>query len=93
VFVATDETPYLAMVGNNGPGAITATFSQGAASSVAFQCTNVQYDNAKVTRGKSYVEIEATWQAVLNTTDVGASGGMSPALVTVLNSLPTGTFG
>jgi hypothetical protein len=92
-FVAVDETPYTALAGNSGPGPITATFSQGANASVAFQCSNVQYDDVKVTRGKSYVEVEATWQAILNSTDAGASGGLSPALVTVINSLAAGTFG
>lgn len=92
-FVANDETAYLALTGNNGPGVLTATFSQGAASSVAFTASNVQYDDVKITRGKSYVEIEATWQAILNSTDVGASGGLGPSTVTVVNALPTGTFG
>lgn len=91
-FVANDETAYLAMAGNTGPGAVTATFSQGASSSIAFQCTNVQYDDAKIVRGKSYVEVEASWKAILNTTDVGTSGGLSPALATLINAVPASTY-
>lgn len=92
-FVANDESAYTALTGNSGPGVITAGFSQGANAQVNFTASNVQYDTVKITRGKSYVEVEATWQAILNATDVGASGGLGPSTVTVINSLPSGTFG
>lgn len=91
-FVAVDESPFLAYLNNTGPGALSATFQQGVNSIVKFVCTNTQYDDAKVTRGKAYVEIEASFKAILNSTDVGASAGLSPIAVSITNSLPSATY-
>lgn len=91
-FVAIDESPYTAYANATSPGALTLAFSQGAAAQINFTVSSPQYDDVKVTRGKAYVEWEATFKAVLNTTDVGASGGFGPGTVQLINALPTGTF-
>jgi hypothetical protein len=91
-FVAIDESPYTAYASGTTPGALSLVFSQGANAEISFALTQPEYDDVKITRGKSYMEWEATFKAVLNSTDVGASGGFGPATVTVINALPTGTF-
>ena len=48
--------------------------------------------DAKVTRGKSYAEIELTYVADGNVTDAGASGGYSPIKATLQNASPSGTY-
>lgn len=91
-FVAIDETPYTAYSGGTTPGIITLGFNQGANAQLNFTISSPQYDSVKKNSGKTYVEWEATFKAVLNSTDVGASAGLGPATVTVINALPSGTF-
>jgi hypothetical protein len=92
-FVAVDESPYTAYANGTSPGILTLGFSQGANAQVNFAVSSPQYDDVKITRGKAYTEFEATFKGVLNATDVGASGGFGPATASVVNALPTGTFG
>ena len=59
---------------------------------VKVQMSKVQYVLGTVNRGKDFVQVDVTFDALANVTDVGATGGYSPALVTVKNLLPTGTY-
>lgn len=93
VFVAKDEAPYTQYAGNTTPGALVATFSQGANASIAFTASQPYWSDAKVTRGKSYAELEMSFTAVFNATDTGASAGFGPLTASVINTLPAGTFG
>lgn len=90
-FVAKDESPVVDYLAGTTK-ALLCSFSQGANASVALQMTQHHYDDAKVTRGKAYMEVETTGRAILNATDIGGSGGLSPLLATVVNALPTGTY-
>lgn len=92
-FVAKDESPVVDFLNNAEVSKVmTATFTQAAGQSLAFQMSAMHYDDAKLTRGKSYVEIETTGKAMLNTTDVGGSAGLSPTLITLTNAVTTGTY-
>ena len=90
-FIADSEGPLLDYLSGTSK-AFVATFSQGANASLAVQLSSNHYDDAKVTRGKAYVTVETTGQGVLNATDVGGSGGLSPILCTAINALPSGTY-
>jgi hypothetical protein len=52
---------------------------------IKFQMSNTLYKTLKPTRGKSYMEMPIEFDGKGNTTDIGASGGWGPALVTVQN--------
>lgn len=63
-----------------------------AATQVKTHCSTIAIEDAKVNRGKSYAELELTYVADANSTDVGASGGFSPIKVTLQNANPSGTY-
>lgn len=70
-------------------------FTQGAGAGLTqfkAHMTNANYDLAKPNRGKEWVEYEITYEAVMNSTDAGASGGTSPIKVTLQNALPAATY-
>jgi hypothetical protein len=70
-------------------------YAQGTGASltqVKTHCSTIRIEDAKVGRGKSYAELELTYTADGNSTDVGASGGFSPVKVTLQNANPTGTY-
>jgi hypothetical protein len=91
--VAQDESRILSYL-NDTQEAVVATFTQNASQSLAFQMTQHYHDDAKVTRGKSYIEVETTGRAMANATDATGTGGggLSPVLATLKNALPTGTY-
>ena len=53
------------------------------------QCT---LTDAQKSYGKSYIELDLTFEANANTTDVGASAGYSPMKATLQNALVSGTY-
>lgn len=67
-------------------------FTVGAAATlraIQFHMSNVLYTTGKPTRGKSYVELPLDFKADGNVTDVGASGGYGPIVVTLKNARST----
>lgn len=50
------------------------------------------YTLGEVKRGDEYVSSEYTLEALANTTDVGASGGYSPAKIQLQNAKPANTY-
>lgn len=50
---------------------------------VKLHCSDVIYTAVTHGRGKSYVELDSSFEAVANTTDKGVSGGFGPAVVTL----------
>jgi hypothetical protein len=54
--------------------------------------SQAQYTVAKIVRGKEYVTVEIDYKAVANTTDAGASGGLSPCKITLQNALAASTY-
>lgn len=59
---------------------------------VKFQFSKFNYDLAKPVRGKKWMEYEIDFEALGNTTDVGASGGYSLCKATLQNAKVSGTF-
>lgn len=70
-------------------------FQQGAGAALtqvklhASQCT---LTDAQKSYGKSYIELDLSFEANANTTDVGASNGYSPVKVTLQNASTSGTY-
>lgn len=83
-FYIDDDTELVRYLTNTQPS-LTLAFSTGGAAatltSIGFQATKAAYTNAKIIRSKEYVQCETEFEAVANTTDVGASGGYSPCIV------------
>jgi hypothetical protein len=94
-FVMEDDSQLTALYNNTQP-ALVATFSQGSGASqtsIAFQCTKAAYQTAMPERGKDYIAVPVTFEAILNTTDANTAGtGSSPIKVTIKNAKATGTY-
>lgn len=93
-FVMEADTELTRFLTNTQP-AIVFNWSQGAGASatqVQFTLTKGAYVAAAIDRGKDYVEIEATINALGNTTDAGATGGYSPVKWVLKNAKASGTY-
>lgn len=60
--------------------------------SLQLRMTKGVYTTGKIERGKDWVELPLTFEAVANTTDVGSSAGFSPIKATLKNLKVTGTY-
>jgi len=88
--IAEDETEFLRYTGGTS-AVLVVTFTQGTAS-ITITMSKVQYTNVQLKRGGPYAVYDVTFKAVQNTTDVGATGGYSPAKFVVVNSITSGTY-
>lgn len=80
---------------NNVQPSLDIAFSQGAGvtlNSVTLHMTSAAYITGAINRGKDYIGFDITYDAVANTTDVGATGGYSPIKATVASAKPAGTY-
>jgi hypothetical protein len=87
----TDLTRYL----TNTQPSLDIAFSQGTGASltkVQFTMTKCAFQVAKIDRSKDYVELDVTYKAIANTTDVGASAGYSPIKVVLQNAKATAVY-
>lgn len=87
----TDLNYYL----NNTQPSLALDWSVGAGSTATqlkLQMTKCAFKTGKVTRGKDYVEVEVSFSAIANTTDIGATSGYSPIKVTLKNAKASGTY-
>lgn len=66
--------------------------SGGTTQQVLLHASTCVFTDAKVTRGKAYVELEIPFTCDANTTDVGNSGGFSPLKATIQNAVVAGTY-
>ena len=82
--VASDETYYNYMRNNTQPQC-QIIFS-GGGSSFTIDMNSTAFETAKYTSGKELIEYAVTFKALLNSTNAGASGGLSQAKFTVQNS-------
>jgi hypothetical protein len=92
--VMEDDTQYLNYLNNSKPS-LDINFSQGtagAAVQVKLHMTKASFSNAEIGRGKDYIELSVDYDALANTTDIGASGGYSPIKATLQNAVATGTY-
>jgi len=55
-------------------------------------CQLAAYETTKINRGAEAVGYDATFKAVMNSTNAGASGCLSPIKVTVLNATAAATY-
>lgn len=77
------------------PTIIEATFAQGSGTtltSLELLCSQARITDAQETFGKTYIELDLTFDCEANSTDVGTSAGFSPVAATLKNALPTGTY-
>ena len=90
-FVMEDDSQ-LANYLNNSQPTLNIAHTISALDSLIFNVTNAAYQSAVVDRSKSYVQLTANFDAIANATDIGASGGLSPAKVTLANSVAANTY-
>lgn len=76
---------------NNTQPSLKLLWTSGA-SSLALFMTKAAYVAADAKRGKEWTQYEIKFNAIANTTDVGASGGFSPVKATLINTLVSGTY-
>ena len=87
----TDLNYYL----NNTQPSLDINFSQGSgatATQVKLTMTKCAFQVAKIDRSKDYVELDVTFKAIANSTDVGSSSGYSPIKVTLQNAKAASTY-
>ncbi|MFE9372248.1 phage tail tube protein [Streptomyces sp. NPDC006711] len=92
--VMEDDTQLLNYLNNSQPS-LDINYSQGAGAAavqVKLHMTKAAFTTADIDRGKDYIALSVDYEAVANTTDVGASSGYSPLKVTLQNALATGTY-
>ncbi|MFJ8437674.1 phage tail tube protein [Kitasatospora griseola] len=79
----------------NAKPALDFNFSQGAGASavqVKLHASKCAYSDAEISRGKDYIELSVTYEALANATDAGTSGGYSPCKITLQNAVTSGTY-
>jgi len=89
--VAEDDTEYSRYLNGDKP-TLDFTFALDANNSVVLHANAAKYTDAKLTRGGKYVQTEVEWEGVLNATDAGASGGLSPCKISAKNAKPANTY-
>lgn len=92
--VMEDDTKRAAFVAGTTT-ALEANFLQGtgaATQQVLAHASAAYIADAKVSRGKSYAELEISFEFDANATDVGNSGGFSPVKFTLQNQLTPGLY-
>ncbi|MCU1590090.1 MAG: hypothetical protein JWP11_1346 [Frankiales bacterium] len=93
-FLAEDESQLLNYLNNSQPSLVL-DFQQGAGAAlteVKFQMSRAAYTLGTIVRGKDYVAVDVSYDAIANTTDAGASGGYSPVKATVQSAKASGTY-
>ncbi|TCO57121.1 phage tail tube protein [Actinocrispum wychmicini] len=94
-FVAADESPYLAMIGNTQP-TLQFTLTNGLAGasliSVQFDVAAAAYRIAKIETGKKAIRYGVEWDGVFTTANAGGSGGYSPIKVTIGSAVAGNTY-
>lgn len=71
-------------ISNGGAGATLLTLQ--------VDCQAAAYDTSKIERGAEAVGYSSTFKGVANSTNAGASGGVSPIKITLQNALAAGTY-
>lgn len=92
--VMSDETYHTKYL-TNVQDAIVLDFQQGAGAAlteVKLQLSKAGLKEDDIDRGGQYVKLGLSIDALANSTDAGASGGMSPVKATIQNALASGTY-
>ena len=80
---------------NNTKPVLSLDWTQGAGAAaveVKLNMSKCAFTVAKIDRSKDFVELDVTYKALANTTDIGTSGGYSPIKVTLKNAKASGTY-
>lgn len=88
--VADAETEFTRYTAVTKPSLVF-TFAQGTAN-IIITCTSVTYTDAKIERGEDYTQTSVQFEALGNTTDAGASGGLSPCKVLLTNAFAASAY-
>ncbi len=83
-----DDVVYNQFLTNTQP-IVQLNFTQGASRSLTFLMSRVAWDDASIDRGESYFRDGMDYKALGNSTDAGASGGLSPLRATLINARST----
>lgn len=93
--IAADEAHLLSMLANTRQQ-MQFVLDNGLAAAAnvkwTFDFQKVSFRAATIDRGGDGIAYNVTWTAEANSTNAGASGGVSPAKVAVINALPAATF-
>ena len=92
--IAADETQLLNYLNNSQPS-LQFNFQSGTGVSqrqIQLHMNQAAYTAAKPDGSQDAIEFDINFTAVANSTDAGASGGLSPIKVTTQSSLPSGTY-
>lgn len=76
----TNSQPQVQILVSNGGVA-------GALRTLTIDMLKTAWDTSKINRGDAAVGYDTTWKAIANTTNAGASGGYSPAKITLQNNV------
>ena len=94
VAVVNDDTELTRMLSNTQPS-LDLNFSQGSgatAQQVVLHMTKAAWLKAKPNRGKQWVAYDIEFEAIGNTTDVGASGGYGLVTASLGNNIAASTY-
>lgn len=83
-----DETMLMNYLNNSQP-ALDLNYTAGAGAAavqVKLHATKAAFTAGKRNRGKEYLQLDVDFSCVANSTDVGASGGLAPAKITLQNA-------
>lgn len=92
--VMPDDTQLLNYINNSQP-ALDINYTTGVSAALVqlkVHLSQAAYTAATIERGKDWVEVAVTFTGVFNSTDVGASGGLSPVKVTLQNAVPAAVY-
>lgn len=90
MFVAPDEAEFLRYLNVTQPS-LDLAFTQGTGS-LTLAMEQLVYNSAKIERGEDFTQVSAQFDAVANTTNVGASAGFGPITVTLENDVATDIY-
>lgn len=92
--VMEDDVQLLNYLNNSKPS-LDINFSQGTGPTllqVKLHMTKCSFSGADITRGKDYIELSVSYDALANVTDAGTSAGYSPIKVTLQNAVAAATY-
>lgn len=89
--IMEDDT-YLTHYRNADKVSLDILFTVDANDSLEFHMSKVNFSSADITRGKDYIELPVAFKAYGNSTDIGASAGYGPLVVTLKNAVATGLY-
>ncbi len=80
---------------NNLQPSLDISFQQGVGAQqngLQLHMSKAAYLTGQINRGKDYIQVDVTYEAVANTSDVGASAGYSPIKATITSAKAAGTY-